>query len=312
MQTRTTLIALLATATLATTANAESVSSGGMPDYAKLSFNYFTESNYDLFSLNGAADWRTGPLTFTLGASHFSSDGPGDLHTLTGKVAYNFGNGFAAYVQAHYFDFDFGGSETFYGIGADYQNEVFGLGAQYLSVESEDVFHLVGFYRFGPKFSAGGTTALGAVTLFDDEELISLGVDHRTERFRLTAVTTLYDGPSDGITAFGGHFYATPQIGIGANILTSNDDFLDDGIYSIDVGYRVADNLKLSAAYVSGFGNGPSGDIFGLNLTWELGRDRARVFDSVDMYMKDALGPINNLWYGDAFTQIYGPGVIGF
>lgn len=312
MQTRTTLIALLATAAIATTAKAESVSSGGMPDYARANLGYFFNDSNDRLSFSGAADWRTGPLTFTLDGVFATGDGSGDLNAVTGKIAYNFGNGFAAYLQAHYFDFNSGSSDTFYGLGVDYQNEVFGLGAQYLSVEDEDIFHLVGFYRFGPKFSTGGTTALGAITLFDDEEIVSLGVDHRTDRFRLSAFTSLYDGPSNGLTAFGGHYYVTPRFGIGANILTSNDDFLDEGLYSVNVDYRVADNLKLSAAYLSNFGSGSSNDIFGLNLTWELGRERARVFDNVDMYMRDALGPISVLAYDGALNQIYGPGVLGF
>ena len=312
MQTRITLLSLLAASVLALPAQAESVSSGGLPDYARVELNYATEGNFDLTHFGGVADFRAGALDLTLGGHHYSGNGPGDLYGLSAKVAYRFGNGFAAFGEAHHFGFSgLGGSETLLGLGVDYQNEVFGIGATYLTDDDVDIYHLAGFYRFGPKFRTGGVTGLFSASFVDGDSAVSLGADYQDERFGATAVTTFYDGPSNGVTALGLRGYPMPRLHLGANVITSNDDFLSDGIYSIDVGYEVADNLRLGGFYASGFGNGVNSDIFGLNLVWELGHDRARVFDSVDMYMRNAVGPIRHLWPSDVFAPIYGPGALG-
>ncbi|WP_421704189.1 hypothetical protein [Aliiroseovarius sp.] len=311
MQTRISLIALLSAAVFATSAGAESVSSGGLPDYANLRFNYVKQGSFDLLNLGGAADFRAGPLQFTIDGQTYSFDGGNDVHALTAKAAYGFADGFAAYLQATYLELN-SFDETIFGIGADYQNEVFGAGLQYQSFRNNDFFHLTGYYRFNPKFQQGGTTALAAVSFLEDEEVFTLGADHRNERFRLTGFTALSSDSFQDFTALGGHYYVTPQLGVGANVVTFNDALFDDGIYSLDVGYRFIDNVTLSAFYASEFGNSfGNTDFFGINLTWELGRDRARVFDRVDMYLRDAVGPIGTLRARDAFTQVTGPGRFG-
>lgn len=193
-----------------------------------------------------------------------------------------------------------------YGAGVDFQNDKLGLGAQYNHLDGADIYILSGLYEVTDR-----TTVFGSVSLVENFEMYSLGATYNRNRFGLSALLNWFDAIDDGMTTLGAHYDITPRITVSGNVLTGPSNFLDYGIYSLGGTFDVTDRVAISGYYASNFRGGSSDGIFGLKLVYEIGGERARVYDRVGALSDASLGPTKALYLGNIFDQVYGPAFTG-
>lgn len=286
----------LAAALTSTSALADGLS------YGKAALSYYTDGDSDATRLDGTLDYAIGEVTLSVTGGGVFSDGD-NFTTVSARAGYSFG-AVTPYLSYGVFDFD-SGSDDFFGLGIDYIGANFGAALEYVTINDADVYHLMGY------FDVGQSQVYGNLSDLDGTNLYTLGVDYNPGKFDLSAATMWNEsGLDDGYTALG-ISYDFVRFSLNGQVLTGNTNFLNEGEYSLGVGYNLTERTSIDISYADGFGNGGSDGIFGLKLTYEFGGERARVADRIGAQLDKATPSVYKVFGGDLLRPVYGPSIMG-
>jgi len=250
--------------------------------YSKAEASYFNIEEDDITSLNGDIDYVTGQLSFTGSADLVSAEGY-DISVLRGTAGYAIVPGMTVYALLSVSNEEGGYDDTSYGLGAEYQTGDYGIALEYETFDDADVdsLSLVGFYGFG------ASTVYGLANDWDDDTSYALGYKYDAAAFEVNVATAWSEyGFDTGLTAIGGEYNATQDFTVLASVVSTNEDYLEDGLLTIGGRYALNDSTSLEANYGTAFGD-IDGDGFSLALTFETGARRLRVMDQVEDFASD-------------------------
>lgn len=250
--------------------------------YSQVEASYFNIEETNITSLNGDIDYVTGQLSFTGSASLVSDEGE-DVSVVRGTAGYAIVPGMTVYGLLSVINAEGGNDDTSYGLGAEYQTRNYGIALEYETFDDADVdsLTLAGFYGFG------ASTVYGFANDWDDDTSYALGYKYDAAAFEVNVATAWSEGGFDtGLTAIGGEYNATQDITVLASVVSTNEDYLDDGVLTIGGRYALNDSTSLEANYGTAFGDS-DGDGFSLALTFETGARRLRVMDQVEDFASD-------------------------
>ncbi|MDO6455768.1 porin [Celeribacter halophilus] len=213
----------------------------------------------------------------------------GDASVVRGTAGYAIVPGMTVYGLLSVINAEGGNDDTSYGLGAEYQTEDYGIALQYKTFDDADldILTLAGFYGFGASTVYGFATDLDYDSFDDDDTYYALGYKYDAAAFEVNVATAWYEGDFDtGLTAIGGEYNATQDFTVLASVVSTNEDYLDDGVLTIGGRYALNDSTSLEANYGTAFGD-IDGDGFSLALTFETGARRLRVMDQVEDFASD-------------------------
>ncbi|WP_417274906.1 hypothetical protein [Celeribacter halophilus] len=250
--------------------------------YSKVEASYFNIEEADITSLNGDIDYVTGQLSFTGSADLVSAEGY-DISVLRGTAGYAIVPGMTVYALLSVSNEEGGYDDTSYGLGAEYQTGDYGIALEYETYDEADVDSLTlsGFYGFG------ASTVYGFANDWDDDTSYVLGYKYDATAFEVNVASVWFEGGFDtGLTAIGGEYNATQDFTVLASVVSTNENYLEDGLLTIGGRYALNDSTSLEANYGTAFGD-IDGDGFSLALTFETGARRLRVIDQVEDFASD-------------------------
>ncbi|WP_417267522.1 hypothetical protein [Celeribacter baekdonensis] len=252
--------------------------------YSNVEAVYGNIEELDVTRLNGEADYIMGQYSFTGSAGLVSAEGD-DASILRGTVGYAIIPGLNVYGLLSYSQAEGGNDETSYGLGAEFQNNDYGVALEYEKFDDADIdsVTLAGFYGFG------ASTVYGFANEMDNFGSYGLGYKYDAAAFEAN-IASLWDedGFDAGATAFSGAYDVNAKFTVLASVLTTNDNFLDNGIYTVGGSYNLTDTTSVEANYGQSFGSDiVDGDGFTLALSFETGARRVRVTDQVTNYVTD-------------------------
>jgi len=257
------------------------------PDYFRATLGYYLEHNYDApifdnelvgFYGDVEAERQYGNI-LAFGAVGFEHNDFFDGQFIELGAGYYVTPNVLVGAQLNYYHFS--GSELDYSAFAQYEGANGAVALSYNIPEFGDNYVIVsGEYMFSPH-----TSVYGQWYHDDDDDFVTVNLGHSFGATKANIIIEADDDDYVGALLYLDH-HLNDRTRIFGAVGAASDNGFDSSIVAIGGGYKVAENTWLEAAYGVYDNDATDGDIFTLNLTYQIGKSK-RVEQRVNNSYRD-------------------------